>query len=515
LDQREFIGDFVLDQAIQLHEAGNLPGAEALYRRLLQQDGHDVRVLHLLAILCAQTGRQAEALGWIKRTLNLAPDFAAAWSTFGNLLSERAQWKEALAAHDRAIALGFVDVWSYINRGKALGSLNRHDAALRSYDAALALEPDHAEALSDRGVVLMALGRPADALDSYERALARQPIAATFSNHANALQELMRPAEALQSFERALVLAPDRAETHWNKALCLLRAGRLQDGLALYEWRKKRAVWNKPGHSASPEWTGAEKLEGHTLLIQAEQGLGDTIQFCRYAALAKARGAHVILSVQDTLVRLLQSLPVTVCGAASLPVADFHIPLMSMPLALGTTMATLPADTPYLFAEPERVAHWRGRIGSHGFRIGVCWQGAAGIETSRHFAAERLAPLARLPGVRLIGLQKGQRPAVPAIEYLGDDFDSGSDAFLDSAAAIQCLDLVITVDTALAHLAGALSAPTWVALKRLPDWRWFLDRDDTPWYPGMRLFRQPAPGDWDSVVSQIETALTRRHLSNP
>jgi len=503
----------VLDQAIQLHEAGNLPGAEALYRRLLLQDGRDVRAMHLLAILCAQTGRQAEALEWIKRALTLAPDFAPAWSTFGNLLSERAQWKEALAAHDKAIALGFVEVWSYINRGKALGSLNRPHAALESFDAALALEPDNAEALSDRGVVLMALGRPAEALDSYERALARQPVAATFSNHANALQELMRPQEALQSFERALALNPDRAETHWNKALCLLRGGRLPEGLALYEWRKKRAVWNRPGHSASPEWTGAENLEGRTLLIQAEQGLGDTIQFCRYAALAKARGAHVILSVQDALVRLLQGLPVSVCGAADLPAADFHIPLMSMPLAMGTTLATVPADTPYLFAEPERVAHWQSRIGSQGFRIGVCWLGAAGIETSRHFTAERLAPLARLPGVRLINLQKGLAPPVAGIEYLGDDFDSGPHAFLDSAAAIQSLDLVVTVDTALAHLAGALGAPTWVALKRLADWRWFQDRDDSPWYPGMRLFRQSAPGDWDSVMSQIETALTREHLS--
>ena len=503
----------MLAQAVQLHEAGNLAAAEALYRRLLAQEPRNVQALYFLAILCAQTGRQDEALQGLGRVLALAPDFAPAWSTYGNVLGELGRWKEALAAQDKAIALGFAETGAFINRGKALGSLDRHDAALESYNAALALEPDNVEALSDRGVVLMALGRPAEALDSYERALARQPIAATFSNHANALQELMRPAEALASFDRALALSPDRAETHWNKALCLLRAGRLPEGLALYEWRKKRAVWNKPVPCPVPEWTGAENLEGRTLLIQAEQGLGDTIQFCRYAELAKARGAHVILCVQDALVRLLQSLPVMVRGTGAVPDADFHIPLLSMPLAFGTTLATIPADIPYLVAEPERVARWQSRIGGHGFRIGVCWQGAAGIETSRHFIAERLAPLARLPGVRLISLQKAVAPPAAAIEYLGDDFDSGPDAFLDSAAAIQSLDLVVTVDTALAHLAGALGAPTWVALKRLADWRWFQDRGDSPWYPGMRLFRQSAPGDWDSVMSQIETALTGQYLS--
>ena len=506
-----FIRGDVLDQAIQLHQSGRLSEAEALYRRVLAAQPRNIDALHMLAILCAQTGRPAQGLDWIGRALALNPSFPEAWCNRGNMLLELARWDEALAAYDRTIALGLANASVHANRGKALGGLQRSTAALESFDAALALEPDNVAALSDRGVVLMQLGRHQDALDSYHRALSQLPIATIFANRANALQEMLRPDEALASFDLALALEPAHGETLWNKSLCLLRAGRLAEGLALYESRRKRAIWNDVRDYGCPEWTGAELLQGKILLIHAEQGLGDTIQFCRYAALAKARGASVILSVQsDAMVRLFQALPVPVQGPGVLPKADFHIPLLSLPLAFGTTLATIPADIPYLAAEPERVAHWGARIGAQGFRIGVCWQGQAQVETARHFAPELLALLAALPGVRLISLQKGGTAPVDRIESPGADFDTGPDAFLDSAALMQSLDLVITVDTAIAHLAGALGRPTWVALRHLPDWRWFMERDDNPWYPGMRLFRQRKAGDWESVLSQMQAALTAR-----
>jgi hypothetical protein len=268
-----------------------------------------------------------------------------------------------------------------------------------------------------------------------------------------------------------------------------------------------------------PAWTGKESLDGKILFIYPEQGLGDTIQFCRYAELAEARGAKVILSVQDPLVRLMRQLGPTigiVGQDAAPPDFDYHVALMSLPWAFRTDWNTFPARIPYLRAEPERVGKWRRIIGNGGFKVGICWQGnrRGQVDAGRSFPVRQFECLAGLPGVRLISLQKndgaGQLLDLPAgmtVETLGDDFDSGGDAFVDTAAAMENLDLVITSDTAIAHLAGALGRPTWIALKHVGDWRWFLDRSDSPWYPTVRLFRQSQRGDWAGVFSEIERQL--------
>jgi hypothetical protein len=325
----------------------------------------------------------------------------------------------------------------------------------------------------------------------------------------------------LQSYDSATRLKPDFADAHSGKSYLLLLLGEFNRGWQIYEWRKKDTA-NRGGlrSFSQPEWLGDENIAGKTLLIQCEQGLGDTIQFCRYAQLAEARGAKVIISTQDALMRLLKDLSPTVeiIDSSSTPANfDYHVALLSMPLAFKTDERGIPADIPYLRAEPDRAERWRLRLGDHGFKIGVAWQGSKlGTHFGKSFQVTWLRDISQLPSIRLISLQKNEGseqvttlPDGMKVETLGDDFDCGPDAFLDTAAVMENLDLVITADTSIAHLAGALGRPTWVALRLVPDWRWLLDRHDSPWYPTMRLFRQQTRDDWSSVFSAMERELTR------
>ena len=271
---------------------------------------------------------------------------------------------------------------------------------------------------------------------------------------------------------------------------------------------------------AQPLWSGAQPLAGRSIYVYAEQGLGDTLQFCRYVHLLRARGAAVVLAVQRPLRELLACLgsEIEVIGDdAPPPATDFQIPLMSLPLALGTRPETIPATVPYLSAQAADVDRWRERIGRDGLRVGIAWAGnATHLDLGRFFELAALAPLAAIPGIRLISLQKGRGveqlaglPTGMRVETLGADFDAGPAAFLDSAAVLACIDVLLTPDTALAHLAGALGHPAWVLLKQVPDWRWGLESTTTPWYPTLRLFRQPRRGDWSGAIDAVHAALTQ------
>jgi hypothetical protein len=289
--------------------------------------------------------------------------------------------------------------------------------------------------------------------------------------------------------------------------------GRFDPGWHLYEWRKRRRPPIADRVMPQPLWTGAQVLRGKVLLIHWEQGLGDTIQFCRYANLAVEMGARVLLDVQPQLRRLLRTLnpAVEIVTGGRDITADYHCPLLSLPAAFGTTLDTIPARTPYLRAEPDRVAQWRRRIGDEGLKVGISWQGSTlRVDIGRSLPLAAFQPLFAVPGVRLISLQKNEGtvqlqtlPAGMHVETLGEDFDRAPDAFLDTAAVMQHLDLIVTSDTAIAHLAGALGRPTWVALKQVPDWRWMLERTDSPWYPSHRLFRQRRAADWSGVFEDI------------
>jgi hypothetical protein len=294
----------------------------------------------------------------------------------------------------------------------------------------------------------------------------------------------------------------------------LLITGRFHEGWQAFEARRGRVGPDAFHPAGRPQWTGKEQIAGKTLFIEAEQGLGDMIQFCRYAKRAADLGAHVLLTARQSQLRLLHGLDsrIEIRPENDRPQQfDYHIPLMSLPMAFGAGEGDFAAETPYLAAEPDRVARWRSRIGDHGFKIGICWQGGPGNK-ARAFPLALFAGIAARPRVRLISLQKGAGseqldPCPFAVERLADGYDSGPDSFLDAAAVMQTVDLVISCDTALAHLAGALARPVWVALKCAPDWRYLLNRDDSVWYPSMRLIRQKRPGDWQSAFAGLETGI--------
>jgi tetratricopeptide (TPR) repeat protein len=514
------------EQALGSHKRGDLAVAERLYRQVLEAAPTSFAARHMLGVLKAQMGAIPEALDLISAALAQKPDAPDALFNYGNVLKGTGRLDEALAAYGRALAVrpDYAAAQAAQNETRDLlaEALNRSgndhraagriEEALAAYDRALGLAPRYGDALNNRAVALWSLGRFDEALAGFDAALAVKPdYVEAHYNRGNTLRDMLRLNEAMQSLDRAIAMDPGFAPAYRNKGFCALLLGDFASGLPLYEWRKRL---NPPIEARSypqPLWTGAEDLSGKTLFLYAEQGLGDAIQFYRFVAPLRARGVHVILSVQDRLLRLMEnaSPQVELIGAGTVPAAfDYHIPLMSLPLALGLTAETIPAEVPYLKAEPERARRWAARIGETGFKIGISWQGARGGVTSRAMPLSCFEGLSRLAGVRLISLQKDfgseQLAALPQVESLGEDFDKG-DAFLDSAAVMESLDLVITLDSALAHLAGALGRPVWVALKRVPDWRWFLGRSDSPWYPSMTLFRQRAEGDWAGVFADMQS----------
>jgi tetratricopeptide (TPR) repeat protein len=465
--------------------------------------------------------RAEEALVSYNNGIALKPDFPAALNSRGNALRDLKQVQEALASYNKAILLRSDFAEAYNNRGKALMDLRLADLALESYNKAIALIPDYAAAYNNRGNALAELGRSVEALESFDKVIALQPDnAKAYNNRGNALLDLKRLDATLESYDRAIALNSDYAEAHWNQSFALLLMGRFERGLREYEWRKRRA--DSPATRSFPPqllWTGAQDISNKILFIYCEQGLGDTIQFCRYARLAEIMGAKVILSAQDALARLIKTLSPTIeiINFSEVPSNfDYHIPLLSMPLAFNTDHNNIPAEVPYLQADRERVESWRDRIGGAGIKIGIGWQGnkLTPADIGRSFPVWHFEAISRIPNVRLISLQKSvgidqltHLPTGMKVETISDELDEGPDAFIDTAAVMESLDLVITSDTAIAHLAGALGRPTWVALKYAPDWRWLLDRSDSPWYPTLRLFRQASHNNWASAFAEIESRL--------
>lgn len=495
-----------------LAELGRYDRALADCDRAIALNPANADLLHQRGNVLVGLTRAEEALESFDRAIALDPSHAGAHNGRGTALAMLRRPQDALDAHDRAVALDPGSAAAHNNRGTALAALDRPAEAAQAHDQALALDPNLAMAHSNRGTALGLLGRMEEGLESLERALAIQPnLIQAHINRGYFLIDLKRPDEALENFDHAIALNPDSADAHFGKAQALLTLGRYGEAWPAYEWRKRRVAPDTFHGGGRPQWSGQEDIAGKILFIEAEQGLGDTIQFCRYAKLAADRGARVILTVQPSLAGLLQTLDPRIEIASTPPDAfDYYIPLLSLPLALETEVATIPAATPYLHAEPARAGAMRERIGDTGFKVGLCWQGSYTAGT-RSFPLRTLENIARLPSVRLISLQKGdgaeQRATLPdgmRVESLGEDFPRD---FTDTAAAMDALDLIISCDTSVAHLAGALGRPAWVALPYAADWRWLQDREDSPWYPGMQLFRQPKRGDWEGLFRKIEEKL--------
>ncbi|HEY6825044.1 MAG TPA: tetratricopeptide repeat protein, partial [Steroidobacteraceae bacterium] len=433
---------------------------------------------------------------------------------------------EALRSLDRARELAPQEFNAHFDRGVALTRLRRNEEALASFDLALALDPKLHEAANNRGAVLVRMFRPAEALADFARAVALKPdYIEAHTNAGIALRGLARSAEALASLDRALAFSPGDPSARWCKALLKLSAGDFREGWPLYEARLEREpLRGQLRNFDQPRWRGEASIAGKQLFVYAEQGLGDTLQFCRYIPRLEQMGAQVILEVQAVLKPLLGSLPMrgTLIGRGErVPDFDLHIPLGSLPLALGTDLGTIPREVPYLHVEPEPAREWAQRLASlGGYKVGLNWQGnlqsekLAALE-ARSFPLSTAAPLARIEGITLVSLQKGagseERAMVDfgnAIAQLTDPQHMGPEELArDTAAILKGLDLVITADTALAHLAGALGVRVWVVLQAVPDWRWLTERSDSPWYPTMRLFRQRAPGDWSELFGRVAAEL--------
>jgi tetratricopeptide (TPR) repeat protein len=525
-------------------------GAEHFCIQILADNASHFDALHMLGSCRAQQGRYPEALELLGNALKANRNSAAALSNYANVLGTMGRWEESLDFYNRslkqtpgnAVALNYRGialrqlgrledaVRSYDmalgarpnyavalnNRGTALHDLERFEESLASYDASLALDPRNAGTWNNRGLTLLKVGQLSEALASFDTALTARPRhAETLTNRGVALRELSRHEEALTSLNQAISADPNYANGWWNKAIILLLNGNFEEGWQLYEWRKKRSPPVEARSYSQPLWTGAQDIKGKTLFLYVEQGLGDTIQFYRFVIVLIAAGARIILSAPDRLLRLLEdaNLPVELIGANTVPQHfDYHVPLMSLPLALGTGGDLLASTVPYLRAQPERVSQWAARIGGHGRKIGIAWQGATIGMRDRSIPLACFEMLSTVADVRLISLQKdiGTEQLASAgmsVETLGVEFDNGPDAFIDTAAVIENLDLVISLDSAVAHLAGALGRPVWVALKKVPDWRWLQNRADSPWYPTMRLFRQEFAGDWDKVFVTMRESL--------
>jgi tetratricopeptide (TPR) repeat protein len=461
-------------------------------------------------------GRFPEALESYDKAILLDRKAPDAHFNRGNVLFALDRYQEALASHDEAIAVKPDFAEAYNARGKTLHALDRLGDALKSYERAIALKRGYAEAFNNHGVALQALGRLKDALLSSERALGLNPRdAVAWNNRGLILKDLKRPREAIANFDRAIALAPDFAEAFFNRALAELSLSAFAQGWADYEHRRGVKIY-APVRAPidAPDWAG-EDLSGRSILVCSEQGNGDIIQFCRCLLMLEKLGADAAFLIPERLTAILANLSGRVRLVSSLSPADrfdFQCALMSLPYLLA--LSSIPATAPYLRAEPRRVEAWRAKIGSGGLKVGISWQGGVWqggpAVTARSFHLRELHPLSALDGIRLISLQKNlgteQLAALPSamrVETLGEDLDAGSDAFADTAAVMESLDLVVSCDTSVAHLAGALGRPVWVALKYAPDWRWGLEGKDTPWYPSMRLFRQRTPDDWGPVFREI------------
>jgi tetratricopeptide (TPR) repeat protein len=465
-------------------------------------------------------GRIAEALHSFDRAIEFAPALGPAHHNRACALAALERCEEALGSFDRALALdlGPADrVSALSNRGKSLVKLRRLEDALASYDQALALAPDHVDTLVRRGTALVRLGRCDEALAAFAAALRINPDCLdAYVNRGNAYAVLNQFDAALAEFAFVTARQPDHADANFNEALVRLCLGDFDRGWRKYEyrWHCSQFAALRP-NIARPMWLGGTDPRGKTILLHAEQGMGDVIHFVRYAPLLAARGATVIVGVHRPLAAVITDVPGVarvIADGEALPNFDLYCPMMSLPLAFATDLATIPANVPYIRAQQARIDRWRERLPQTGLlRVGICWAGTRGHpnDRNRSIPLDRLAKVLSIPGVDFVSLQKevGEQDAAILSEYgitqLGQEFAD----FADTAAVLTMLDLVISVDTSVAHLAGAMAKATALLVPFSPDFRWMLDRTDSPWYPTMRLFRQSAIGDWNGPLDRLRQEL--------
>ncbi|HEX3939736.1 MAG TPA: tetratricopeptide repeat protein [Xanthobacteraceae bacterium] len=519
----------LLRRAQRAHLSGELTKAERLYNALLHHHPDNFDALHGLGELHCQRGHHDTALVLIQAALRSDGDRADGFASLGLVFHCLRRYKDALASYDAGLALDPANAELLNRRGVALLELGRPREALENFECVLAGDPQHFEALGNYGNALIKLNRPQEAVAAYDRALSKVPEnAQLLTNRAVALRRLDRPQEAVMSASRALVGNPGFAQARFVESVARLTLGDFAAGWRGYEsrWSVGLLASQRRGFTA-PQWLGNQTpqhmLDGKVILLHAEQGFGDTIQFARYAALvARLGAAKVFLEVQRELKSLLTGIAgvdAVIARGDPLPSFDLHCPLLSLPLALATELQTTPADVPYVTATDEKIALWRDRLPPQRPLIGVAWSGDRGHDNdlNRSIALEMLAPLFEGAGATFVSLQYDLRESdqaafrrCPNLFRLETKFSD----FADSAAVVSLMEAVVAVDTAVAHLAGAMAKPLLLLLPYAADFRWLRERPDTPWYPSARLYRQPAFGDWPSAIAALRQDLLRANFLN-
>ncbi len=490
--------------------------AITFYQRALQFDPGLISAYYNLGSVFQEKGQLEEAIAYYQRVLELDPTLADAWNGMGIVFQEKGQLEEAITYYQRALELDPRLADAYYNLGKVFCEKGQLDGAIAHYQKALRLNPNSAEVYNNLGFCLQEKWPGDEALTYFQRAIGLNPhFAEAYYNLALYHHDRNLLDEAVAYYKKAIEYKPDFADAHWNMACALLLAGNFDQGWREYEWRWK--LKDHRGHTfSSTLWDGSD-ISGRTVLLHAEQAFGDTIQFIRYAPLVARRGARVVVQCPKELASLLgkvEGVEQVVADGGQLPDFDLQCPLLSLPHVFETTLENIPVEIPYITADLLLFRKWRDRLhcDGPGFKVGLVWTGRtkAKRERGRSCSLALFSALAGFDNIKFYSLQKGEgseQAKTPPKDMKLIDYTEEIQDFSDSAALIANLDLIISIDTAVAHLAGALGRPVLTLLPFVPDWRWLLNRDDSPWYPTMRLFRQPSPGDWEAVIRNIEREL--------
>ena len=555
-----------LQKAMSFHNSGNFIKARSAYKTILNSDPTNFDALHLLGVVETQTGnldvaikhfseaikinssspdvfnnraglytylkRPADALNDCNKAIQLKPTFVEAHLNRSQILLEMKNYEEALVSCNKVLELQNYPE-AYNTRGAILKKLGRHEDALADFNMALQLNSQFADAYNNRGVLLQELGDPANALIDYETAISlKSNYVEAYSNKASAYQDLNQLVPTLDLYSQALSMRPEDPMIRLHRAFALLTDGQYEEGWKEYEWRKKTPVFADAKQYGPVVYTGKESLEGKTILLYTEQGLGDSIQFSRYINLISEKAAEVLLEVEQPLLYLFAaSFPDNVKlikKGHKIPKFDYHCSLMSLPLAFGTTVDTIPYAQSYLISDPLKRKHWHKKLGAHDkLRIGLVWNGGFRpdridlwyVNLRRNILLEKFDVLNN-PDINFYSLQKGEAAETELAKLKNKkwkgpriiDYTQDLTDLSDTAALIENLDLVITVDTSVAHLAAGLGKPTWVLNRFDSCWRWMRNREDSPWYSAVKLYTQETYGDWDSVLEKVRTDLLKYKL---
>ena len=520
IEKNPQVPQFYNTLGLVLEGLGEFEQANLAYQEAISRHPHYAEAYHNMAITLQSQGQYAAAVEKCRQAVALKPDYAEAYNTMGYSLEKQQHYAEAATNYTQALQLKPDYVEAYNHLGVVLNELGRSAEAIENYKRALQIDSEYSEVYNNLGIALKEQEQFAEAITYFGQALYYEPdFTEAHYNLANSLRDEGRCAEAIDSYLRAIRLQPDYAEAHWNMSLTLLLSGNFTEGWKHYRRRRNAdlEILTDYHRSGKPRWDGT-RFEGKRLFVHYEQGLGDNIQFVRYLPMVKARGGKIIFETLKPLIGLFKEFPWIDEMIEYRPderpsvIFDLYTSLLDMPNIFGTTVETIPNGVPYIHADPVKVQYWRNKLAGPGFKVGIVWAGSPehGNDRYRSCKLECFAPLTKIDDVQLYALQKGQAvnqidelAGTLPIKRLSNEFED----FTDTAAAIENLDLVISVDTSVLHLAGAMGKPTWALLPFSPEWRWMLHRPDSPWYPTMTLFRQKERKGWHPVFQRVAVEL--------